>query len=650
MEVNINLKFLLIISTILFSSLFLVSQNVYAIDYYWTGGGGTNTDWDVPVNWTCPDPDTFEPMPCPAPGYPQTFFENPGGDPDFLNILTDEDLGITTENLVVNINIPVFFEPMTGGTIGEGAVITNNAQLTFQGIDNNNRATIEVSESTFTNNNLINSAGHIMVSDSSFTNNGGIFNAAFGNFDFTGNNENTLMNSVTGGIVNDGGFVNGDSQTIQNFGSIITTGSFENYWVILNECGSQFEGPVTGNQPIDNCVSNTPPTANDDSYSTDEGTALNVPAPGVLGNDTDPENDPLTAVKDDDPSHGTLSLNSDGGFTYTPDPGYDGDDTFTYHANDGTENSNTATVTITINPANEPPTFTSTPLLEVNEEESYSYSITSSDPNGDSLVVTSNNPLPSWLTLTDAGDGSGSAILEGTPTWDDVGEHEISLQVTEQNTMPPLSDIQEFTITVQGVVTPELQDNLNEKMIKQFEKKIYNWTERIEKLEKRIVNLEKRADIAEGKGKLEKAAELRAKAADKQDKIEILEDMISVVEMSLGKEPIIPIPVELQDNLLPKSVDKIEYKIEKWMHKIAKLNYRADNLEEKAQHFLEKGKEEKAQRLLDRAAALRDKADVFEDLNKVLITAIDFEKSSVKLHHKYDDKEDKEDKDHSWSD
>ena len=94
---------------------------------------------------------------------------------------------------------------------------------------------------------------------------------------------------------------------------------------------------------------NTAPVAVADAYETDAGTPLSVSAPGVLGNDTDADNDTLTAVKASDPEHGTLTLNADGSFIYTPAAGYSGPDSFTYTANDGTDGSNTATVTITVN-------------------------------------------------------------------------------------------------------------------------------------------------------------------------------------------------------------------------------------------------------------------------------------------------------------
>src|SRR5207248_1125820 len=63
---------------------------------------------------------------------------------------------------------------------------------------------------------------------------------------------------------------------------------------------------------------NHPPVANNDSYATNEDTTLTVAAPGVLANDSDADGDPLTAVLVSGPSHGTLTLASDGSFSYMP--------------------------------------------------------------------------------------------------------------------------------------------------------------------------------------------------------------------------------------------------------------------------------------------------------------------------------------------
>ncbi len=90
------------------------------------------------------------------------------------------------------------------------------------------------------------------------------------------------------------------------------------------------------------------PTATNDAYVTDEDTVLTIPATGVLVNDTDPENNPLTASLVTGPANGILTLNLDGSFVYTPNADFFGTDTFTYLANDGTGNSNSATVTINV--------------------------------------------------------------------------------------------------------------------------------------------------------------------------------------------------------------------------------------------------------------------------------------------------------------
>ena len=92
----------------------------------------------------------------------------------------------------------------------------------------------------------------------------------------------------------------------------------------------------------------TPPTVVNDAYATAMNTPLAVNAPGVLANDSDPNKLPLTAKPVSGPSHGTLSLNANGSFVYTPVSSYAGPDSFTYKANNGKADSAAATVTITV--------------------------------------------------------------------------------------------------------------------------------------------------------------------------------------------------------------------------------------------------------------------------------------------------------------
>jgi hypothetical protein len=89
------------------------------------------------------------------------------------------------------------------------------------------------------------------------------------------------------------------------------------------------------------------PVANSDYYTTARNVPLTIAAPGVLGNDTDPDSDPLTAVLRTSTTYGTLALGADGGFTYTPAQDWAGNDAFTYRAKDPSDNlSAVATVTI----------------------------------------------------------------------------------------------------------------------------------------------------------------------------------------------------------------------------------------------------------------------------------------------------------------
>jgi lysophospholipase L1-like esterase len=93
---------------------------------------------------------------------------------------------------------------------------------------------------------------------------------------------------------------------------------------------------------------NSAPSAVADSYSTNPGISLTVPAPGVLANDSDPESQMLTALLEAGPAHGSLQLNANGSFTYTPEPDYTGPDTFSYRASDGSLSSAITTVTIEV--------------------------------------------------------------------------------------------------------------------------------------------------------------------------------------------------------------------------------------------------------------------------------------------------------------
>ncbi len=113
--------------------------------------------------------------------------------------------------------------------------------------------------------------------------------------------------------------------------------------------GVRESSPATVTITVSNV--NDAPVASNNSYVVEMDTSLSVAAPGVLGNDSDADvGATLTATLVTDVTHGVLSFAVNGAFTYTPAIGYLGSDSFSYKLNDGTLESNVATVTITVAP------------------------------------------------------------------------------------------------------------------------------------------------------------------------------------------------------------------------------------------------------------------------------------------------------------
>ena len=159
-------------------------------------------------------------------------------------------------------------------------------------------------------------------------------------------------------------------------------------------------------------VTNQAPVAVNDVYSTDQVTTLNIPAPGVLGNDSDADGDALSAVLVSDVSNGSLTLNADGSFSYVP--GSIGSDSFTYVASDGISDSNVATVTINVSEINLAPEIVNPGTQNNTELDDVSLAIVASDPNGDTLSYSASG-LPVGLSIDPA-----SGVISGTVTYQAV--------------------------------------------------------------------------------------------------------------------------------------------------------------------------------------------------------------------------------------
>jgi VCBS repeat-containing protein len=156
----------------------------------------------------------------------------------------------------------------------------------------------------------------------------------------------------------------------------------------------------------------TLPVAADDSFTMNAGETLTISAPGVLGNDTDPESDVLSATMVAGPANGVLTLNADGSFAYTPSVSFSGTDSFTYQASDGVGTSNTATVTIAVEAGEENlrpeavnDSFTVESGVALNVDAAGGLLGNDSDPEGASLTASLfTGPLHGTVSL--AADGS----------------------------------------------------------------------------------------------------------------------------------------------------------------------------------------------------------------------------------------------------
>jgi VCBS repeat-containing protein len=198
---------------------------------------------------------------------------------------------------------------------------------------------------------------------------------------------------------------------------------------------------------LNNTITNRAPVAADDAYTTAEDTALTVAAPGVLGNDSDPDGDSLSAVAGSGPSHGTLTLNANGSFVYTPAANYNGSDSFTYRASDGTLTSNLATVTITITAVNDAPVAADDAYTTA-EDTALTVAApgvlgNDSDPDGDSLsAVAGSGPSHGTLTL----NANGSFVY--TPAANYNGSDSFTYRASDGTLTSNLATV---TITITAV-------------------------------------------------------------------------------------------------------------------------------------------------------------------------------------------------------
>ncbi len=191
---------------------------------------------------------------------------------------------------------------------------------------------------------------------------------------------------------------------------------------------------------------NNAPTVEDYTLETEYETALN----GVVkGEDSD--EDALTYSKGSDPSHGSVIVNEDGSWIYTPEDGYSGEDRFTVTVSDGREGSATSAINITVKEKpNTPPTVDNY-IKETNFETPVSGTVVGEDSDGDTLsYVKASNPTHGTVTVEADGDwtytpnngysGTDSFTVTVSDGREGTATSTISITVKEKPNTPPTVD------------------------------------------------------------------------------------------------------------------------------------------------------------------------------------------------------------------
>jgi len=131
---------------------------------------------------------------------------------------------------------------------------------------------------------------------------------------------------------------------------------------------------------------NDAPAARDDAATTDEDTSINIP---VLANDTDVDGDALVVSGFTQGAHGSVGISADGIVTYTPEPNYNGADSFTYSVDDGHGGTATASVSVVINAVNDAPVAQNdSPTLDEDTSATVNVLANDGDADGDAITIT----------------------------------------------------------------------------------------------------------------------------------------------------------------------------------------------------------------------------------------------------------------------
>jgi VCBS repeat-containing protein len=273
-------------------------------------------------------------------------------------------------------------------------------------------------------------------------------------------NEDTTLTFPSSDLKSNDSDVDGDALSVTNVGAASHgTTNLANDGTVTYTPATNYNGPDsftytvsdgnggTATAKVDVTVKavNDAPVANDNNYTTDEDTALNVAAPGLLGNDTDVEGDPLHVADGNTnsadgispvsgPAHGTVNLNANGSFTYTPATNYNGSDSFDYRVCDNGSpepkcSVETANVSITVNAINDAPVANDDTAETAEDTALNNINVLGNDTDveGDQLVVSSVGAAAHGTASLDNG------VVSYTPAANYNGSDSFSYTVSDGN-------------------------------------------------------------------------------------------------------------------------------------------------------------------------------------------------------------------------
>ncbi len=232
--------------------------------------------------------------------------------------------------------------------------------------------------------------------------------------------------------------------------------------------GSSTSAPAT--VTVNLAPVNDPPVANDDFRTTAEDTPITFTAADLLGNDTDPDGNPLTIVS---VSSTRAVLNPDGSVTFTPDPNFTGTITFRYRVSDGITTSAPGTVSVNVTPTDDAPVNTVPGAQTINEDTVLALAgISVNDPDlnlaSTRLTVLNgsvNVSLAGGATISAGANGSGTLTLSGSQDQINAalatlsyqgnanfsGSDSLTVLSTDSTAGTPLTDSDTVAITVAAV-------------------------------------------------------------------------------------------------------------------------------------------------------------------------------------------------------